>query len=107
MRWCAFFLCLGVLAQTSPANCPTGAGPREVIFCAVTTETIGRVHHLRGSASVETSDAKISAGQIDYNEETGDALARDNVHIKYFQKGEESWAVSANHNAQPGMGASA
>ncbi len=93
-----------VLAQTSPANCPTGAGPHEVIFCAVATDTVGRVYHLRGSASVETSDAKLSADRIDYNEETGDALARDNVHIKYFKKGEEIWADRVEYNIQRDTG---
>ena len=89
-----------VLAQTSPPSCPTGAGPHDVIFCAVTTDTVGTVHHLRGSASVETSEAKVTADRIDYDEETGDALARDNVHIKYFKKGEEMWADQVDYNIQ-------
>jgi LPS-assembly protein len=93
-----------LLAQTGPANCPTGAGLHEVIVCAVTTDTVGRIHHLRGSASVETSDAKITADRIDYNEETGDALARDGVHIKYVKKGEEIWADRVEYNIQRNTG---
>ena len=49
---------------------------------------------------METSEAKLWADQIDYNEETGDALARDNVHIKYFKKGEEIWADQVDYNIQ-------
>ena len=66
----------------------------------MTKETVGPVHHLRGSASLQTTELQLWADELDYNEETGDAQARGNVHFKHFQQGEELWADQVDYNLQ-------
>jgi LPS-assembly protein len=90
--------------QTEPGDCPSNPGPNEVIVCAVTKDVVGGVYHLAGAASVETTQAKLWAEEIDYDENTGEAAARGNVYVKYFEKGEEMWADRAEYNLQTDTG---
>lgn len=55
---------------------------------AVTQSTEGRIYRLRGAAELETIDMLLRAGEIDYNEETGQILARGNVRFVRFDTGE-------------------
>lgn len=91
-------------AQTPQSGCPSGAQANEVIICAVTQSKTGSLHSLRGSASLETAEAKIWAEEIDYNEETGEAEARGKVHLKVFERGEELWCDRAEYNVETRTG---
>lgn len=67
-------------------NSPTGT---EVFASAVTEESEGPWRHLRGHAVVETSDRKLEADEIDYNEDTGEAEARGNVRFENYIDGDK------------------
>ena len=82
-----------IAAQTPPK-------PDEVLVSAASQEGEGGMYHLRGSATVETKDIKLWADEIDYNEETGDAHGRGNVHFKHLVRNEELWADKVDYNVQ-------
>lgn len=70
----------------------------------VTQEIKGKVYKLRGKARVETSEALLTADEIDYDEESGDAEARGNVFFKHFAGNEELWADRAEFNVNEETG---
>lgn len=70
----------------------------------VTQEIKGKVYKLRGKARVETSEALLTADEIDYNEESGDAEARGNVFFKHYAGNEELWADRAEFNVNEETG---
>lgn len=78
--------------------------PGWVEFRAIHQQSEGPLKHLRGEASVETSDAFLKADEIDYNEDTGDAEARGNVYLLHYAGGEELWADRADYNADQETG---
>ncbi|MBL8233566.1 MAG: LPS-assembly protein LptD [Bryobacterales bacterium] len=67
-------------------------------------EIRGKVYKLRGKARVETSEALLTADEIDYDEESGDAEARGNVYFKHFAGNEELWADRAQFNVNEETG---
>ncbi|MCS7024446.1 MAG: LPS assembly protein LptD [Bryobacteraceae bacterium] len=70
----------------------------------VTQEIQGKVYKLRGKAKVETSEAMLTADEIDYDEESGDAEARGNVYFRHFAGQEELWADRAEFNVNEEIG---
>ncbi len=52
----------------------------------------------RGSVSFRTTELELWADELDYNEETGEAEARGNVHFQHFERGEELWADRVEYN---------
>lgn len=97
-------LALPTPAQTPAPGCPSGAGANEVIICAATQSKTGSRHSLRGAASLETTEAMLWADEIDYDQETGEAVARGNVHLKVFERGEELWCDRAEYNVETRTG---
>ncbi|HSW50254.1 MAG TPA: putative LPS assembly protein LptD, partial [Bryobacteraceae bacterium] len=95
-----------VVAQSQSARPPGVAAPRpdEVLIWAASKTAEGPVYHLRGSASLETTELQLWADEMDYNEETGEAEARGNVHFQHFQRGEELWATRAEYNLRHSAG---
>jgi LPS-assembly protein len=75
-----------------------------VILCAATQSKAGSRHSLRGSASLESAEAKLWADQIDYDQETGEAVAQGHVHLKVFERGEELWCDRAEYNVETRTG---
>ena len=90
--------------QAKPGGCQETPNPSEVLVGAVIQESQGSVRHLRGAACVKTTEAGLWADEIDYDQATGDAEARGNVHLKYFQKGEELWADRVEYNVETDEG---
>jgi len=64
----------------------------------------GPVRKLRVSARLETTEMLLTADEIDYNEETGDAEARGNVTFENFQTGEKLTATRINYNLREETG---
>jgi LPS-assembly protein len=95
-------LCLPqAAAQTKLPAGPDAPGPHEVVAGAVTRqEAEGSVYHLRGSAYIETTELRLSADELDYDEETGEAEARGQVHFLDFERGQELWADKVEYNLQ-------
>jgi LPS-assembly protein len=72
--------------------------PNEVLVWAVSKRVEGRVYHLRGSVSLQTTELQLWADEMDYDEETGEAQARGHIHFRHFERGEELWADRAEYN---------
>jgi LPS-assembly protein len=66
--------------------------------------TEGQVYHLRGRASIEGSEVLLTANEIDYNDETGDAEARGNVTFHQYVKDEELHADRVEYNTKTETG---
>jgi LPS-assembly protein len=64
----------------------------------VTQDIVGHVYHLRGKALVETTDMRLEADELDYNDETGDAEARGHVVFENFARGEKLRCDKAEYN---------
>jgi LPS-assembly protein len=64
----------------------------------------GPVRKLRVSARLETTEMLLTADEIDYNEETGDAEARGNVTFINHQSGEKLSATRINYNLKEESG---
>lgn len=94
----ASFLLNGYLAFSQTTSNPNqrifilrenAPSPEEVLIEARYQESEGPIRHLRENAKLETSEAVLTADEIDYNRETGYAEARGNVTYKNFESGEE------------------
>jgi LPS-assembly protein len=72
--------------------------PNDLIVRGVTQTREGDWFRLRGSAEVETVDSLIRADEIDYNEATGQVLARGNVKFESFGRGEQLEAARVEYN---------
>src|SRR5688572_25753660 len=80
----------GACAQVPPTAQPprTGAPPPDQVFVgAVTQESEGSIHRLRGAAVVETTEMILKADEIDYDKQKGYAEARGNVRFDHFASG--------------------
>ncbi|MCU1275339.1 MAG: Organic solvent tolerance protein, partial [Bryobacterales bacterium] len=77
-------------------------GVWEVI--ADTQATDGPIYHLRGRASIEGSEVLLTANEIDYNDETGDAEARGNVTFHQYAQDEELHADRVEYNTKTETG---
>lgn len=60
----------------------------------------GPWRHLIGAARVETSEYLIKADTIDWNDDTGDLVARGNVHFEHYARGEKIDAAQAEYNLE-------
>lgn len=83
-----------------------GAPPRdEVLIRARGSQTVeGDWIRLRVGAEIEITESRLTADEIDYNSETGEAHARGNVHYKNFEDGEEIFCTRADYNTKDATG---
>lgn len=65
---------------------------------SVTQTQDGPWLHLRGAARVETVDFLLKAGEIDFNEDTDELIARGQVHFEHFSRGERIDCDEAEYN---------
>ena len=77
---------------------PNAPAPDDLIVRGIHKEVIGSVYHLRGKAELETTEGLLTADEMDYDEATGYAEARGNVHYKNFDSGEELYCNRAEYN---------
>jgi LPS-assembly protein len=71
---------------------------------AVDQESEGPVSHLRGKAEIEGAEVRLTADEIDYNDDTGDAEARGNVIFHQYVKDEEVHADRVVYNTHDETG---
>lgn len=83
---------------------PNAPPPGEFEIRADGKEADGPQYHLRGHAEIESSDSLLTADEIDYNDDTGDAEARGNVHFQQFERDEELRAYRAVYNVHEKTG---
>lgn len=76
----------------------------EIVIHFASQEIQLPLYKWRGSVVIETSDSILKADELDYNEETGMAEARGNVHYRAKADGNEMWADRAEYdfNAEAG-----
>ena len=77
---------------------PNGVPEDKMNFGGVVHESKAEWTYLRSEASVETTDFKISADEIDYNSDTNWAYARGHVHFEHFITGEKLNADHVEYN---------
>lgn len=65
---------------------------------SVSQEVVGTVRHLRGSVRIETTNMQLTADEVDYDADTGDAEARGHVHFEHFIRGEKLDCDHAEYN---------
>ncbi len=65
-----------------------GPGPGEKYIEGVVQIDDPPWRHLKDGARVETDDFLLRGDEIDYNDETGELLARGHVHFEHFSRGE-------------------
>jgi LPS-assembly protein len=83
---------------------PNAPPPGEWIVRAVTQTTDGPWRHLRGHAELESAVMLFRADEIDYNNDTGDVLARGNVYFEQFERNEKIWADHLEYNTDTEKG---
>jgi LPS-assembly protein len=84
---------------------PNAPAPDEIVTSAVLRQEMeGPVRKLRVSARLETTEMLLTADEIDYNEQTGDADARGNVTFENFDNGEKLSAVRMEYNLKEETG---
>ncbi|HUJ21742.1 MAG TPA: LPS assembly protein LptD [Bryobacteraceae bacterium] len=67
-------------------------------------ESEGHIYHLRGHASIEGAEVRLTADEIDYNEDTADAEARGNVTFHQYAQDEEVHADRVLYNTREETG---
>jgi len=60
--------------------------------------------HLRGHAEMESISMLFRADELDYNEETGEAVARGNVYFEQFERNEKIWCDHLEYNTKTEAG---
>ena len=81
------------------------APPKDKILVKAVTQTAeGKRYFLRGAAVMETVEMKLQADEIDWDEETGYAEARGNVHFQHFERNEELRADRIEYNLKEETG---
>jgi LPS-assembly protein len=70
----------------------------EIWYKGVTQTSESGMHHLKGAAEVHTSEMKITADEIDFNEDTAWAYARGHVHLVHYVTGDILNADHAEYN---------
>src|SRR5579872_5016499 len=84
-------LAMPVAAQQTKNRTPRPGAPESnwVNINADHQTQEGHIYHLRGSARVETTDELVTADEIDYDDDTGNAQARGHVHFENFANGDK------------------
>jgi LPS-assembly protein len=76
----------------------------DVIANADSEESEGSIRHLRGHVHLETTDKKLSADEVDYDEESGEAVARGNVLFENYLDGSKINCDHGTYNYDTGTG---
>jgi LPS-assembly protein len=76
-------------------------GPEEqAIIQGNSQEQEGDLIHLRGMVRLETSQMLLTADEVDYNQDTGDAEVRGHVHYENFETGEKLFCDHGYYNTE-------
>lgn len=108
-RWVitgAVALAFAAQAQQLQVRAPRPGAPEKnwVNVSAVSQEVNGPWRYLRGSVRLETSDALLTADEVDYNYDTKDAFARGHVHFEDFKDGNVLDCDHAKYNVDDETG---
>ncbi|HLH45085.1 MAG TPA: LPS assembly protein LptD [Bryobacteraceae bacterium] len=87
-----------------PARPGGPAADEQAVVQANSEEHDGPVIHLRGMVRIETSEMALTADEVDYNQDTGDADVRGHVHYENFTTGEKLFCDHGRYNTQDETG---
>jgi LPS-assembly protein len=76
----------------------------EVRVVADSQEAEGPLRHLRGHVVLETSDRKLQADELDYDEDTGEVEARGNVRLENYLEGDKIECDHGKYNVNDETG---
>lgn len=83
---------------------PNAPPPDQLRVEGVKQEVSGSKRFLRGKAAIETSEARLTADEVDYDEETGEIEARGNVLYMNYDSGEELRCARAEYSLKDERG---
>jgi LPS-assembly protein len=83
---------------------PDAPGLNDILAIADKQESEGSVSHMRGHAHLETTDRKLLADEIDYDEDTGEAEARGHVYFENFIEGDKLHCDHGKYNVRTETG---
>jgi LPS-assembly protein len=83
---------------------PNQVAENEVFIQGLKQMKEGAWYRLRGGSFVQTDAFLLKADDIDWNEDTGQVLARGNVYLQHFEGGEELWCDHAEYNVNDDTG---
>ena len=83
---------------------PNAPSPGDYLVIADTQQVEGALYHLRGHVRLETTDKKLEADEIDYNEESGDAEFRGHVRYENFLDGTKLQCDHGKYNVNSETG---
>ena len=83
---------------------PDAPDPEHFNVTADYQESEGSTRHLRGNVHLETFDKKLDADELDYDEESGDVLARGNVRFENFADGSKIYCDHGTYNVNTETG---
>ncbi|MBV8843312.1 MAG: LPS-assembly protein LptD [Bryobacterales bacterium] len=86
-----------------PREGAPGPGDAEIIT-ANEQDHEGPLIHLRGFVRIETATMSLTADEVDYDQDTGEASARGHVHYENYVSGEKLFCDHANYNTQEETG---
>src|SRR4029077_4201674 len=67
-------------------------------------ETDGSMRHLRGHVLLESIDMKLTADEVDYDQDSGDAEFRGHVHYENFGEGNHLYCDHGKYNVNDETG---
>lgn len=77
---------------------PNAPGPHDLLADADKEEVEGSLRHLKGNVRLETTETMIQADEIDYDEDTGEAILRGHVRFEHFYNGDKVECDHAVYN---------
>jgi LPS-assembly protein len=83
---------------------PNAPAPGEYVVIADTQEQDGSLYHLRGHVHLETTDKKLEADEVDYDEDSGDAEVRGHVRYENFLDGTKLQCDHGKYNVNSETG---
>ena len=83
---------------------PDAPGPNDVFIDAEQEESDGALRHLRGHVVIETSDRKLQADEVDFDDDTGEAEARGNVRFESYLEGDKLECDHGKYNVNDQTG---
>ena len=96
--WAMLFSAFSTWQASAQIPHSNGVPEDKINIGGIVQDSKGEWTYLRSEASVETTDFKITADEIDYNKDTDWAYARGHVHFEHFVTGEKLNADHVDYN---------
>ena len=98
---CHLFLRTNVMNAQVPSQLQKSG---DVVIAADTQEKTGQKYDLHGKVSIHYGEMELTSDAMNYDADTGIAMAKGNVHFTRAGLGEEFWATDGEYNLRTGAG---